>query len=177
MLGCKVLAERYGSPLAMMYMAPNFGINQSFAWLLTPPGSRFFIPLILGATRTWEAETEAVAKYWSTSYSTLAVIEMQKVVDWFEAQSPASWNMPLGIMLGDLDPTISAKKALRVLEKWGDPRSKRLTIPEQETMAQHVFAGDIAGPDLTTHCVDQFELFAKECLTAKHSPFAAELSP
>ena len=179
-LGCwaaKVLAERYGSPLAMMYMAPNFGINQSFAWLLTLPGSRFFIPLILGATRTWEAESEAVAKYWSTSYSTLAVIEMQKVVDWFEAQSPASWNMPLGIMLGDLDPTISAKKALRVLEKWGDPRSKRLPIPEQETMAQHVFAGDIAGPDLTTHCVDQFELFAKECLTAKHSPFAAELSP
>ena len=179
-LGCwaaKVLAERYGSPLAMMYMAPNFGINQSFAWLLTLPGSRFFIPLILGATRTWEAESEAVAKYWSTSYSTLAVIEMQKVVDWFEAQSPASWNMPLGIMLGDLDPTIGAKKALRVLEKWGDPRSKRLPIPEQETMAQHVFAGDIAGPDLTTHCVDQFELFAKECLTAKHSPFAAELSP
>ena len=179
-LGCwaaKVLAERYGSPLAMMYMAPNFGINQSFAWLLTLPGSRFFIPLILGATRTWEAESEAVAKYWSTSYSTLAVIEMQKVVDWFEAQSPASWNMPLGIMLGDLDPTISAKKALRVLEKWGDPRSKRLPIPEQETMAQHVFAGDIAGPDLTTYCVDQFELFAKECLTAKHSPFAAELSP
>ena len=179
-LGCwaaKVLAGRYGSPLAMMYMAPNFGINQSFAWLLTLPGSRFFIPLILGATRTWEAESEAVAKYWSTSYSTLAVIEMQKVVDWFEAQSPASWNMPLGIMLGDLDPTISAKKALRVLEKWGDPRSKRLPIPEQETMAQHVFAGDIAGPDLTTHCVDQFELFAKECLTAKHSPFAAELSP
>ena len=179
-LGCwaaKVLAERYGSPLAMMYMAPNFGINQSFAWLLTLPGSRFFIPLILGATRTWEAESEAVAKYWSTSYSTLAVIEMQKVVDWFEAQSPASWNMPLGIMLGDLDPTISAKKALRVLEKWGDPRSKRLPIPEQETMAQHVFAGEIAGPDLTTHCVDQFELFAKECLTAKHSPFAAELSP
>ena len=110
MLGCEVLAERYGSPLAMMYMAPNFGINQSFAWLLTLPGSRFFIPLILGATRTWEAESEAVAKYWSTSYSTLAVIEMQKVVDWFEAQSPASWNMPLGIMLGDLDPTISAKK-------------------------------------------------------------------
>ena len=179
-LGCwaaKVLAERYGSPLAMMYMAPNFGINQSFAWLLTLPGSRFFIPLILGATRTWEAESEAVAKYWSTSYSTLAVIEMQKVVDWFEAQSPASWNMPLGIMLGDLDPTISAKKALRVLEKWGDPRSKRLPIPEQETMAQHVFAGDIAGPDLTTHCVDQFELFTKDCLTAKHSPFAAELSP
>ena len=179
-LGCwaaKVLAERYGSPLAMMYMAPNFGINQSFAWLLTLPGSRFFIPLILGATRTWEAESEAVAKYWSTNYSTLAVIEMQKVVDWFEAQSPASWNMPLGIMLGDLDPTISAKKALRVLEKWGGPRSKRLPIPEQETMAQHVFAGDIAGPDLTTHCVDQFELFAKECLIAKHSPFAAELSP
>lgn len=179
-LGCwaaKVLAERYGSPLAMMYMAPNFGINQSFAWLLTLPGSRFFIPLILGATRTWEAESEAVAKYWSTSYSTLAVIEMQKVVDWFEAQSPASWNMPLGIMLGELDPTISAKKALRVLEKWGGPRSNRLPIPEQETMAQHVFAGDIAGPDLTTHCVDQFELFAKECLIAKHSPFAAELSP
>ena len=161
----------------MMYMAPNFGINQSFAWLLTLPGSRFFIPLILGATRTWEAESEAVAKYWSTSYSTLAVIEMQKVVDWFEAQPPASWNMPLGIMLGDLDPTISAKKALRVLEKWSDPRSKRLPIPEQETMARHVFAGDIAGPDLTTHCVDQFELFAKECLTAKHSPFADELSP
>ena len=164
-LGCwaaKVLAERYGSPLAMMYMAPNFGINQSFAWLLTLPGSRFFIPLILGATRTWEAESEAVAKYWSTSYSTLAVIEMQKVVDWFEAQSPASWNVPLAIMLGDLDPTISAKKALRVLEKWGDLRSKRLSIPEQETMAQHVFVGDIAGPDLTAHCVDQFELFVKE---------------
>ena len=161
----------------MMYMAPNFGINQSFAWLLTLPGSRFFIPLILGSTRTWEAESDAVAKYWSTSYSTLAVIEMQKVVDWFEAQSPASWNVPLAIMLGDLDPTISAKKALRVLEKWGDLRSKRLSIPEQETMAQHVFVGDIAGPDLTAHCVDQFELFVKECLTDELSSFTAQSSP
>ena len=102
---------------------------------------------------------------------------MQKVVDWFEAQSPASWNLPLGIMLGDLDPTISAKKALRVLEKWGDPRSKRLPIPEQETMAQHVFVGDIAGPDLTAHCVDQFELFAKECLTDELSPSTTQSSP
>ena len=39
-------------------------------------------------------------------------------------------------------------------------------------MAQHVFVGDIAGPDLTAHCVDQFELFAKECLTDELSPFA-----
>lgn len=171
-LGCwaaKVLAARYGAPLAMMYMAPNFGINQSFAWLLTLPGSRFFIPLILGATRTWEAESEAVAKYWSTKYSTMAVIEMQKVVDWFEAESPASWSVPMGIMLGDLDPTISARKALRVLEKWGHPRSRRLPVPGQETLAEHVFVGDIAGSNLTPHCVNQFETFSKEFLTEEQS--------
>ena len=87
----------------------------------SPGYSRFlavgFSSLILGATRTWEAESDAVAKYWSTSYSTLAVIEMQKVVDWFEAQSPASWNVPLGIMQGDLDQQL-VRKTLRVLEKW-----------------------------------------------------------
>jgi hypothetical protein len=52
-----------------------------------------------------------------------------------------------------------------------------LPIPEQETMAQHVFVGDIAGPDLTAHCVDQFELFVKECLTDELSSFTAQSSP
>jgi hypothetical protein len=142
-------------------MAPNFGIKQSYAWLLTLPGSGWFLPLLLGRTRSWTPESEAVAKYWSTSYPIQAVIEMQKVVRWFNRQSPRSWTTPMAIMLGDLDPTISAKKALATLNRWPHPASRRLPLPGETTLAEHVFAGDICGPGRTQDCVNAFEQFIR----------------
>jgi esterase/lipase len=44
-LGCwaaKALETQFGRPMAIVYMAPNFGIKQSYAWLLTLPGSEWF---------------------------------------------------------------------------------------------------------------------------------------
>jgi esterase/lipase len=163
-LGCwaaKALETQFGRPMAIVYMAPNFGIKQSYAWLLTLPGSEWFLPLLLGRTRSWTPESEAVAKYWSTSYPLQAVIEMQKVVRWFNRQSPRSWTTPMAIMLGDLDPTISAKKALVTLKRWPHPASCRLPLPGETTLAEHVFAGDICGPGRTQHCVNSFEQFIR----------------
>ena len=170
-LGCwaaKALADEFAPPRAMVYMAPNFGIKQPFAWLLTLPGSTWFVPRLLGKHRTWVAESEAVARYWSTSYPIQAVIEMQKVVRWFEEQESSSWDIPLGMMLGDLDPTISSKKALATLDNWSNPMSRRLSIPNETILAEHVFAGDICGPNLTQHCVDSFEQFIRSVMV--HDP-------
>jgi len=168
-LGCwaaKALNKQFGRPMAMVYMAPNFGIRQSYAWLLTLPGSEWFLPLLLGRTRSWTPESEAVAKYWSTSYPLQAVIEMQKVVRWFTRQSPRSWTTPMAIMLGDLDPTISAKKALATLAHWPHPASCRLSLPDETTLAEHVFAGEICGPDRTQHCVNSFEQFIRDVMVS-----------
>jgi hypothetical protein len=67
----------------------------------------------------------------------------------------------MAIMLGDLDPTISAKKALATLNRWPHPASRRLPLPGETTLAEHVFAGDICGPGRTQDCVNAFEQFIR----------------
>ena len=73
---------------AVLLMSPNFKIKNPFGFLLTWPLSPYWVHLLLGRNHSWEPESPVHAKVWTSSYSTLAVIEMQKVVDWARRNRP-----------------------------------------------------------------------------------------
>ncbi|MBT7333649.1 MAG: hypothetical protein HN856_04660 [Gammaproteobacteria bacterium] len=155
----RVLGPIYRRPFAHLFIAPNFKVNNPFAFILTLPFAEYFVPWVLGKTRSWTPEDEPTARFWTTHYDIQAVIEMQKVVDWFRRQSPTSWTTPMAMMVMDRDPTISAKAAKQVFKHWRSKHKMHPAIEEQPDERSHVFTGAIAGPhrtQATVKCLSDF---------------------
>jgi esterase/lipase len=164
----RVLGPVYGQPFAHLMMSPNFKINTPFDFILTLPLAEYFVPLILGRTRSWTPENELAAKFWTSSYDIQAVIEMQKVVDWFRRQPKSSWKTPMAMMVMDQDPTISSKAAKQVFEKWCSPDKQHLAIKDDPNAISHVFAGAIAGPHRTESTIKSFRDFLSKLIASTH---------
>lgn len=153
------LQQRYKAPFAHLFMAPNFKINNPFDFLLTMPFAESIVPRLLGRTHSWTPENDAAARYWTSTYDIQAVIEMQKVVDWFRAQPPRAWTTPMAMMVMDNDPTISAKAAKQVFQQWQTDDKARLPILTEPNAIAHVFAGDIVAPNRTEQTIEAFSGF------------------
>ena len=153
------LQQRYKAPFAHLFMAPNFKINNPFDFLLTMPFAESIVPRLLGRTHSWTPENDAAARYWTSTYDIQAVIEMQKVVDWFRAQPTRAWTTPMAMMVMDNDPTISAKAAKQVFQRWQTDDKARLPILTEPDAIAHVFAGDIVAPNRTEQTIEAFSGF------------------
>ena len=147
---------------ACIFMSPNFRIKSPFGFLLTWPFSNQWIHLILGRERSWEAISEEQAKAWTNKYSTLALIEMQKTVDYAANLDYGRFTTPLAMMYMRNDTTIHPESAIKVFNQWG-ARSKTLIRVEPEGDAEeHVFVGDIVAPQRVDWCLDRFNQFLSD---------------
>lgn len=152
------VSERLG---ALLFMSPNFRVRTRFDFLLTAPWSSSWLHLILGRHREWKPENDHVAKFWTWRYSTLALIEMQKVVNWFRGQKLDRFTTPLAVMYMQNDPTIDPNAAVIAYHQWGAEQKALIPVTLEGEAAEHVFVGDIAGPHRTDWCVEQFAGFLK----------------
>jgi hypothetical protein len=123
------------------------------------PFAESIVPRLLGRTHSWTPENDAAARYWTSTYDIQAVIEMQKVVDWFRAQPTRAWTTPMAMMVMDNDPTISAKAAKQVFQRWQTDDKARLPILTEPDAIAHVFAGDIVAPNRTEQTIEAFSGF------------------
>jgi esterase/lipase len=153
---------------AMLFMSPNFKIRSRFDFLLTAQWSRHWIHWFVGRHREWEPINEAQAKYWTWRYSTLALIEMQKVVDWANHQRFEDFTVPLAIMYMRNDPTIDPEAAIAAFKRWGAADKALMPVTVDGDKPDHVFAGDIVGPHRTDWCVAQFAEFLERLPDTPH---------
>ncbi|XOV89910.1 MAG: alpha/beta hydrolase [Pseudomonadota bacterium] len=150
---------------ALLFMSPNFRIRSRFDFLLTFPWSGYWIHWFVGRERSWEPINEAQAKFWTYRYSTLALIEMQKVVAWARQCRLSALQVPLAIMYMKNDPTIDPAAAIRAFEQWGGAPKRLIKVTIDEDEASHVFVGDITAPHRNDWTVDQFATFLAEVRT------------
>ena len=165
-----IIAVSTGAPLAIwlnqhvatrdqvhsfIFLAPNFRIRNPFGFLLTWPWAERWVPALLGGEHSWEPENELSAKYWSNRYSTQAVIEMQKVVDWARQQRLDSKNIPLATLYMEGDPTINHQAAIAFHEAWQSDTKALHPVTIDAHIPQHVFVGDITAPQRVDWCVER----------------------
>ncbi|MBD3649598.1 MAG: alpha/beta hydrolase [Pseudomonadales bacterium] len=153
------LASQYGireKLHAMLFMSPNFRIMNRYDFLLTWPWSRYWLQWIIGKTHSWEAVNEEHAKYWSNHYSTLALIEMQKMVNWVRHQDLSRFEVPLALMYMENDPVVDSRYAVRAFHEWGAKRKRLIPVEPDGEAAEHVFVGRITAPHRIDWCSDQF---------------------
>lgn len=139
---------------AMIYLSPNFKLNNPFGFLLTWPWAKSWVPKILGDERVWEPENDLVAQYWSYRYSVHAVIEVQKVVDWASTVKIGGQTTPLATLYMDGDPTISHEAAIKFHNNWPAVNKLLQPVDLDSENPQHVFAGAATAPHRTQWCVD-----------------------
>ena len=64
-----------------VFFAPNFGVQDRMAPLLTWPLARYWAPLIGGEMQTNSPRNQLHARYWTTSYPTISLIPMMQLID------------------------------------------------------------------------------------------------
>ncbi len=144
---------------ALLFLSPNFKVRSPFGFLLTWPFAYQWIPRVLGQNRTWEPENEMAARYWTHSYSTHALIEMQKTVDYIRSVKLADIHIPLAMMYMKYDPTVNSDAAVAAFEHWGARCKKLIQVSIDPDEPIHVFVGDITAPQRVAWCAEQFTGF------------------
>lgn len=146
----------------IVFMSPNFGINDKLSFMLTWPGARWFVPLLAGAERDWEPENEAHAKYWTTRYPTAAVLPLAALVKHAAAQDYSRATVPALFYFSEGDQVVRPEDSRRVAAAWGGPAKVVLLPDDAEVVAsRHVIAGDIRSPGNTDATVQLILDWAK----------------
>ncbi|MDG1207477.1 MAG: alpha/beta hydrolase [Pseudomonadales bacterium] len=164
------LCSHFGKEIAACcFLSPNFRIRSPLGFLLTWPLSRYWMHLIVGRRRRWEPQSTDEAQTWSHDYSTLALIEMQKTVDWTADQALENINTPLAIMYMRNDTTIFPPAAIDAFKHWGGSPKELIEVSLDGDAEEHVFVGDITGPTRVAWCVSQLTTFLQTVIEANQS--------
>ena len=141
-------------PHSLVFLSPNFKVRNPFGFLLTAPWSRHWIQAVIGKEHSWEPENEDAAKYWTHRYSTRALVEMQKLVDWCRRDDKSVQDIPLTTLYMVGDPTISHEAAISFHENWQSDTKALHQVTIDAESPQHVFVGNITAPQRVDWCVD-----------------------
>lgn len=135
----------------IVMMSPNFHLAHPVSFALEIPGAPIWLPLLTGRTRTWAAENEDHARFWTLTYPTDAVFSMLAVMSSARDRDYTRADIPLLLMLSDGDRVVSTTKAREVLAEWAGPMTLvDIALPEAGVDPWgHVIAGDVLSPALT----------------------------
>lgn len=135
---------------ALVFVSPNFAINDPRAGLLTLPGARYVLPLVVGSERDWEAQNESHKTYWTARYPTVAVFPMAALVKHAAEQDYSGVRVPTLFYLSEKDEVVSADVSMALAARWGAGADLALVPDEAAVEPQHhVIAGDILSPGNT----------------------------
>jgi alpha-beta hydrolase superfamily lysophospholipase len=139
---------------AMIFVSPNFGINQPGDALLTWPGARLWLPWLVGPTRSFEPRTAAEATYWTASYPSVAVLPMAALVRAVRGLDVSGTTIPALFWFSLDDQVVRPERTQAVAKAWGGPATVRLVeMGPGDDPSGHVVAGAILSPGQTEAAV------------------------
>lgn len=138
----------------IVFVAPNFGINNPAAPVLTFPAARVWLPKLFGARRSFEPRTAEQAKYWTTEYPSVAVLPLAALVKHAVAQDWGQARVPALFYFSDADQVVVSARTHEVAAAWGGPVTQVMQDAGPGVdPSMHVIAGDIISPATTEKAV------------------------
>ena len=134
----------------IVFVSPNFGINNPLAPLLTWPAARHWLPMLAGDRRSFPPRNEAQARYWTTEYPSVAAMPLAALVQAVWRLDPARAQVPALFWYSDKDMVVRPDLTADVAARWGGP----VTVVHPQLGAgddgfAHVIAGDVLSPGQT----------------------------
>ena len=139
---------------AMIFVSPNFGINNPAAPLLTWPAARYWVPLVVGKVSSFVAENEQHELFWTTSYPTRGLITLAVLVKAVVNLDFSTAQIPALFWLSDDDQVVRPDISRKIAKKWGGPtKVHAVTLGDDDDKGAHVIAGAIRSPGQTDAAV------------------------
>ena len=105
--------------VGVVFVSPNFGVNNPAAPMLTLPAARYWLPLLVGKTRSFEPCNEAQALHWTTIYPSTAVFPMAASVKAVIALDYSDLKIPALFYYAKGDKVVRADVTQRISAQWG----------------------------------------------------------
>jgi len=135
---------------AVVFVSPNFGINDPAAMLLTLPGARYWVPLVAGRERSFDPQNDGQARYWTTTYPTVALMPMAALVRRVAGLDFGRVEIPALFWLSDDDQVVRPDISRKIAARWGgEARVQAVRMGPEDDPNAHVIAGDILSPGQT----------------------------
>lgn len=147
-------AELSQDVAALVFVSPNFGVNDSSAPLLTMPGAEWFLPILAGKRRGFEPSSPAQGTYWTTEYPVVSLIPMAALVKTVVAMPFEQVQIPALFWFSPQDQVVRGDITQDIAARWGADAQLQLVEPGDGIDASmHVIAGDIISPGGTDSAV------------------------
>lgn len=134
----------------IVFVSPNFGINNPAAPLLSWPAARWWLPILVGERREFEPRNAGQAAHWTTSYPNVAALPLAAIVDHAVDLDFAGATIPALFYFTDQDKVVLAERTRHVMAAWGGPvRFVEAPMGAGVDDFGHVVTGDIISPGNT----------------------------
>ena len=138
-----------------VFFAPNFGVHDKKAPLLTWPLARYWAPLISGEMHTSRPRNDLHARYWTTSYPTISLIPMMQLIDKVNNDDMGNSTVPALFYFSPDDKVVDPKKTEIFIARWRGPKSvKRINGGDSEDELNHLITGQVASPSQVIRAAD-----------------------
>lgn len=139
---------------ALVFIAPNYGINDPAAPLLTFPGGEWWLPYLAGERRSFTPLNAAQGRYWTTDYPIRALLPMAALVRAVGALPVEDLTVPALFRLSMADQVVRPDMTRQIADRWGGPAELQWVDPGPGIdPSAHVIAGDILSPAETQPAV------------------------
>ncbi len=147
-------AEMSQDVAALIFVSPNFGVNDSSAPLLTMPGAEWFLPILAGKRHSFEPSSPAHGTYWTTEYPVVSLLPMAALVKTVVAMPFEQVQIPALFWFSPQDQVVRGDITEDIAARWGADAQVQLVEPGDGIAASmHVIAGDIISPAGTDSAV------------------------
>lgn len=138
----------------LVFVAPNYGVNNPLAPLLTWPAARWWLPKLAGERRSFEPLNDRQARYWTTEYPSVAALPMGALIKAVNGLDHGKVQIPALFWYSQADRVVRPDRIEAVVSAWGGP--VRVVQPELNAQTDpyaHVLAGDVMSPGQTDTAV------------------------
>ena len=133
----------------LINVSPNYGVNNPASALLTLGAARYWVPLLVGAQRSFEPSNAEHAKWWTEQYPTVALLPMARSVEFVNTIKFEDITIPSLFIYHPEDKVVRADITKSIAGRWGKNTSasgQMHEIASSEDGHNHVIAGRIKSP-------------------------------
>lgn len=142
--------EMSAEVVAIIFVSPNFGVNDPLAFVPTLPGARYWLPFVMDGERDASSPDPEKNTYWTTRYSWSALVPMATLVKTVVALDFGQARVPALFWFSPDDRVVRPDLTREVARRWGGPAETRtVAMGPGDDPSSHVIAGDIMSPGQT----------------------------
>lgn len=166
-----VMATSTGAPLAtwgatqpalaadiagLVFISPNFAVNDRGAFLLTMPWGGLIAELVVGKERVLPSANELHNRYWTSTYPVAALLPMAATARLGRETPVETIDIPALFIFSDADKVVRADVTRTMAERWGAP-IETMIVEGVPGSSNHVIAGDAFAPQANTLVAGRIE--------------------